>query len=82
MFEIEVIICIKMDLALDNQQRLIYHKIQITNYLFLSKSIWSTDETLTGTTIPSRNGRGSNGNEQLLHTPPKSGTGALSLGTI
>ena len=28
MFEIELFICIKMDLALNNQQRLIYHKTQ------------------------------------------------------
>ena len=28
MFEIELIICIKMDLALNNQQSLIFHKTQ------------------------------------------------------
>ena len=28
-FEIELFICIKMDLALDNQQRLIFDEIQI-----------------------------------------------------
>ena len=31
MFELELIICIKMDLALNNQQRLICHKTQPTN---------------------------------------------------
>ena len=31
MFEIEQIICIKMDLALNNLQRLICHKTQTTN---------------------------------------------------
>ena len=31
MFEIELIICIKMDLALNNLQRLICHKTQTTN---------------------------------------------------
>ena len=31
LFEIEVIICLKMDLALNNRQRLICHKIQPTN---------------------------------------------------
>ena len=31
LFEIELIICIKTDLALNNQQRLICHKTQTTN---------------------------------------------------
>ena len=31
MFEIELIICIKMDLAFNNLQRLICHKTQTTN---------------------------------------------------
>ena len=31
MFEIELIICIKMDLALNNLQKLICHKTQLTN---------------------------------------------------
>ena len=31
LFEIEFIICIKMDLALNNLQRLIWHKIDPTN---------------------------------------------------
>ena len=31
-FEIEEIICIKMDLTLNNLQRLIYHKPQTTNH--------------------------------------------------
>ena len=31
LFEIELIICIKIDLALNNLQRLICHKIQPTN---------------------------------------------------
>ena len=31
MFKIELLICLKMDLALNNLQRLICHKIQPTN---------------------------------------------------
>ena len=31
LFEIELTICIKMDLALNNQQMLICHKTQISN---------------------------------------------------
>ena len=31
LFEIELIICIKMDLALNNPESLICHKIQTTN---------------------------------------------------
>ena len=38
MFEIELVICIKMDLALNNLQRLICHKTQPTNQPI--KSIW------------------------------------------
>ena len=34
LFEIEVIICIKMDWALNNLQRLICHKTQQTNKSF------------------------------------------------
>ena len=33
MFEIELIICIKMDLALNNLQALLYYKIQLTNQI-------------------------------------------------
>ena len=33
MFEIQLIICLKMDLALNNLQRLICHKTQTTNQL-------------------------------------------------
>ena len=33
LFEIELIICIKMDLTLNNLQRLICHKTQPTNQL-------------------------------------------------
>ena len=32
LLEVELTICIKMDLALNNLQRLIYHKTQPTNY--------------------------------------------------
>ena len=31
LFEIELIICIRMDLALNNLQSLMYHKTQTTN---------------------------------------------------
>ena len=38
LFEIELVICIKMDLVLNNQQRLICHKTQTTNRTI--KSLW------------------------------------------
>ena len=37
LFEKELVICIKMNLALNNQQRLICHKIQTTNSSLSSK---------------------------------------------
>ena len=37
MFEIKLIICIKMDLALNNLQMLICHKTQTTNHLLEEK---------------------------------------------
>ena len=43
LFEIELFICIKMDLALNNQQRLIYNKTQtnkqINNWSYCQKCI-------------------------------------------
>ena len=53
-------ICIKMDLALNNLQRLICHKTQ-TNKQTLNKSIWLIVRRLTVTTILAQNGPGSNG---------------------
>ena len=43
LFEIELIICIKMDLALDNRQRLICHKIQPTQLIRVLNIIFYSD---------------------------------------
>ena len=45
LFEIELTICIKIDLALNNLQRLICHKTQLTNHLS------SLEESYTGKNI-------------------------------
>ena len=40
LFEIERIICIQMDLALNNLQSLICHKTQVTKQLSIPLMIW------------------------------------------
>ena len=47
------------------------------NYFFQNRSIWTRDETLTGTITKSQTGPGINGNEEILYTSQISRTGAL-----
>ena len=64
MFEIELIICLNMDLALNNLQRLICHK---------------TQPTKSGATTPGQSGHGSDGNKGVLHIPQSSSIIGASL---
>ena len=67
-FEIELIYCIKMDLALNNLQRCICHKNQSTN--------------LEGTTTPDQSEPGSNGIEGVLYISHISRVGTSQLDAI
>ena len=73
-----MIICIKMDLALNNLQRLICHKTQTTKPTIkhsistLFSSIWLVDRTLTGATIPGQSKCWSDGNEEVIRIPQSS----------
>ena len=60
----------------------ILSNIPIEYELFLNRSIWYTDETLTGTNTPCQSGPGSNGNEGILYTLLISTTGVLPLDTV
>ena len=67
----ELIICIKMDLALNNLQGLICHETQTTNHSiveFLNSSILFHG-TLIGTTTPDQSRPESNGCEEVLRIP-------------
>ena len=50
--------------------------ILIKYKLFLNRSIWPIDKTLTGTTTVGESGTRSNGNEGVLHTAEISRPGA------
>ena len=53
LFEIELIIYFKMDLALNNLQRLIRHKTQPTNQLTKSTNQWKTGDSSAKTFLTS-----------------------------
>ena len=48
----------------------------------LNWSIWPIDGTPTGTITPDQSGPGSNGNEEALHIPQISRTGASSPNAV
>ena len=84
MFEIELIIRIKMDLPLDNLQGWYTIKPKHpTNFnKWLNISIWPIDQTLTNSTALHQNGPGSNGNEGILHILQSSRIGASLSGAV
>ena len=52
------------------------------NSKWLNSSIWPPDKTLTGTTLSDQSGSGSNFNEEILHIPQSSKTGASSSNLV